>query len=69
VFAEEASVKVAEKTDADILEKKWNSIVRLSKKVIELEAKITQMTEEMEALQKNGKSFHLMQMGIRIIYI
>ena len=24
------------------------------------------MTEEMEALQKNGKSFHLMQMGIRI---
>jgi platelet-activating factor acetylhydrolase IB subunit alpha len=37
VFREEATVKEAEKSDADLLEKKWLSIVRLSKKVVELE--------------------------------
>jgi len=36
-FHEEAGVKDAEKVEPDILEKKWISIVRLSKKVMELE--------------------------------
>lgn len=39
---------------SDVLEKKWVSVVRLQKKVLDLEAKIEQMTEQM-----NSSSFSL----------
>lgn len=48
VFHEEANVKEAEKVEPDILEKKWISIVRLSKKVMELESRLQQMSDEIE---------------------
>lgn len=41
-----------DKTNQDLLEKKWVAIYRLQKKVMELEAKIDQMNEELSASSK-----------------
>ena len=51
VFSEESGIKLEqiEKTNAilsDILEKKWISVVRLQKKIIELETKIEHLNEQ-----------------------
>ena len=48
IFSEESGIKF-EKTNfvlSDILEKKWISVVRLQKKIIELETKIEQLNEQ-----------------------
>jgi hypothetical protein len=50
VFKGEGAVKDLDKSDDNLLETKWLSIVRLSKKVVELTAKINQLTEEVENL-------------------
>ncbi|KAL7747761.1 Lissencephaly-1 [Sorochytrium milnesiophthora] len=44
--------------NAQILEKKWTSVVRLQRKIIELESKITQLQDELAAgpIRSNGKS-------------
>lgn len=60
-FQQESNVNLdtAEKPSAamsDILEKKWLAIYRLQKKVMELEAKIEQLTEELSSSSKFKKT-------------
>jgi platelet-activating factor acetylhydrolase IB subunit alpha len=47
IFQKETEVEELDSKKSGLLEKKWSSIVRLQKKVMEFETKISQMQEEM----------------------
>lgn len=58
-FQEEANVNFEpppDKINVDILEKKWVAIYRLQKKVMELEVKVQQLTEELSSSTKIKKN-------------
>ncbi|CAD8081978.1 unnamed protein product [Paramecium sonneborni] len=58
VFKVEAVVKDGQ-IEADLLEKKWNSIVRLSKRVITLEQQVEQLNEQLAQAQAGKLQFNI----------
>ncbi|KAM3144336.1 hypothetical protein pb186bvf_003500 [Paramecium bursaria] len=55
VFKVEANIKDGQ-IEADLLEKKWNSIVRLSKRVMTLEQQVEHLNEQLQQAQKGKVS-------------
>jgi len=55
VFQKEANIENIEDKNRGLLEKKWTSVVRLQKKVMDLEAKISQLQDELGSKPTRNK--------------
>lgn len=53
-LSEELQISLAESTKGNLLEKKWNTILTLQKKVIDLETQIKTMKEDFERQAVSG---------------